>query len=91
MAHQFEVMRRQLSGQVDQPRETSASPSGRGNQWSRMDQNGDGKISRDEAQGLMKANFDRVDLDNDGFVDKEELDKLAARLGRGRSDRSGRR
>ena len=80
-----------LIGQVDQPRETSLSPSGRGNPWSRMDQDDDGKISRDEAQGLMKANFDRVDLDNDGLVDKEELDKLAARLNRGRSDSSGRR
>ena len=45
-----------------------------------MDRNGDGKIARDEARGQLKANFDRVDLDDDGVLDRSELEALAKRL-----------
>ena len=50
--------------------------------WLRMDKDGDKKISKDEAQGQMKSNFERIDSHSDGFIDREELGKLAERLGR---------
>ena len=43
----------------------------------RMDKNKDGKISRDEAQGRIKENFDRIDTNKDGFLDREELLRMA--------------
>jgi len=55
--------------------------------WLSMDKNGDEKISSDEAQGQLKNNFDRVDTNEDGFIDREELEKLAERLQRGRTNR----
>lgn len=45
------------------------------------DKDGDGKISREEASGRLKQNFDRVDSNRDGFVDERELRALAQRLG----------
>ena len=53
--------------------------------WLSMDKNGDGKISSDEAQGQLKNNFDRIDTNDDGFIDREELEKLAERFQRGRT------
>ena len=52
--------------------------------WLSMDKNSDGKISSDEAQGQFKNNFDRIDTNDDGFIDREELEKLAERFQRGR-------
>ena len=52
-----------------------------------QDPNGDGKISKDEAKGLMKRFFDRNDSDKDGFLDETELRDLAKRLQRN-SDRN---
>lgn len=42
------------------------------------DKNGDGLISREEAQASLPKvheNFDRMDLNNDGFISKEEFQK----------------
>lgn len=53
--------------------------------WLRlMDKNNDGKIAKDEARNQMKSNFDRLDTTGDGFLDHEELEALAKRLGQGR-------
>ena len=32
----------------------------------------------------MKANFDRNDLDHDGYIDRSEMEQLAQRLARGK-------
>ncbi len=36
----------------------------------RMDANKDGKISRSEAQGRILENFDRIDTNKDGYLDR---------------------
>jgi acetyl esterase/lipase len=51
-----------------------------------MDKDGDEKVSRDEAQGQLKRNFDRADSNSDGFIDRQELNQLATRLQRQRAD-----
>jgi len=45
----------------------------------RMDTNKDGKISREEAMGLIAMMFDELDLNKDGFLDRAELRKEAER------------
>lgn len=61
----------------------SAAPGALVQNWlAQQDTNQDGRISDREATGLMKANFARNDANKDGFLDRQELDALAARLGR---------
>lgn len=48
---------------------------------SRLDKNGDGKISKDEAPERMKENFDRLDANKDGNIDAEEFARSAAAFG----------
>lgn len=43
----------------------------------RSDKNGDGKVGRDEMPQRMKRIFARVDLNNDGLLDRQEIDKMA--------------
>jgi Ca2+-binding EF-hand superfamily protein len=38
-----------------------------------LDTNRDGKISKDEAKGLIKEHFDKIDRNGDGFISYEEL------------------
>jgi Ca2+-binding EF-hand superfamily protein len=45
----------------------------------RMDTNKDGKISREEAKGMIAENFDRIDTNKDGFLDRQELLVVARR------------
>ncbi len=45
------------------------------------DKNGDGKISREEAKGMPKEEFDKMDLNKDGFLDRDELLKAALACG----------
>lgn len=47
----------------------------------RMDENGDGKVSREEFRGPARL-FDRLDADRDGFVTQKEAEALRARMGR---------
>ncbi len=41
--------------------------------FSRLDTNKDGKISKEEARGLIKEHFDRIDTNKDGFITFDEL------------------
>jgi Ca2+-binding EF-hand superfamily protein len=43
-----------------------------------LDVNHDGKISREEARGRIKENFDKIDTNHDGFIDRDELMRAAA-------------
>nr|WP_321227102.1 MBL fold metallo-hydrolase [uncultured Psychroserpens sp.] len=40
---------------------------------SRMDANNDGKISKDEAKGKLKTNFDKRDKNKDGYITTDEF------------------
>jgi Ca2+-binding EF-hand superfamily protein len=42
-----------------------------------LDTNKDGRISREEAKGHILANFAKIDLNRDGFIDRAELLKAA--------------
>lgn len=48
--------------------------------FSRIDQDGDGKISKDEAPVRMRERFDQMDGNGDGFIDKVEQEELIKRL-----------
>jgi len=39
----------------------------------RLDANKDGKVSKDEAQGPVKENFERFDGNKDGFISEDEI------------------
>jgi len=43
-----------------------------------LDTDQDGRISRQEARGRLKENFDKVDTNKDGYVDRKELLRAAA-------------
>ena len=58
--------------------------------WKKVDTDGDGRISRDEASANaphVAKNFDKIDSDHDGTVSREEL--RAAMRERHREHRSG--
>ena len=40
---------------------------------SRMDANNDGKLSKDEAKGKLKTNFDKRDKNKDGYIITDEF------------------
>ena len=62
--------------------QTAVAQQSKGMQWAlkQMDEDDDGAISRSEAKGKMLANFDRVDHDSSGLIDKDELSQLFKRL-----------
>ena len=47
----------------------------------RFDTDGDGKLSKEEARGRLKENFDRLDTNRDGYLDNEEIRKALRELG----------
>ena len=56
------------------------------------DENEDGKLSKDEVPERMQRGFDRMDTNEDGFIDKAELEAMAERFsGRGRGGAAGSR
>ena len=74
---------------------------GGGNMVERLmgfDQNDDDKLSKDELPEQMQQRFDQMDANEDGFIDKSEMENLGGgrggrgngRGGRGRGDRGDR-
>ena len=51
------------------------------------DSDDDGKLSRSESPERMKQNFDRIDTNGDGFVDKEEFEAVIRRMREGGGNR----
>ncbi|CAH9014273.1 EF-hand domain-containing protein [Candidatus Nitrosacidococcus sp. I8] len=48
--------------------------------FSKMDTDGDGKISKGEAQAAAAARFDKVDTNKDGYVTKDEAAAAAKEM-----------
>ena len=46
----------------------------------RFDADGDGRISRSEAQGKLSDNFEKIDANGDGFLERDEIRKALAHL-----------
>ena len=91
MAQQCQVLSRLLAGDPPPRRGTTGAQGNRGRgfqtvdaflkRWlGAMDPNGDGKVHLDEAAGAMKDNFEGNDVNNDGFIDRAEMEALANRL-----------
>ncbi len=56
-----------------------------------QDKNEDGKVSPDEAIRQIKSNFNTIDQNKDGYLDRAELGQLADRLGGNRNRTQGNR
>ncbi len=56
-----------------------------------QDKNQDGKVSPDEAIRQMKSNFNNLDRNKDGFIDRAELGQLADQLSGNRNRNGGNR
>ncbi|WP_405382254.1 EF-hand domain-containing protein [Maribacter sp. LLG6340-A2] len=50
-----------------------------------MDKNEDGQLAKDEVKGPLQNGFDKIDLDKDGFITEEELEKAPKPKGRPRN------
>ena len=46
-----------------------------------MDKDNDGKVSKDEAEGMLKERFDEIDANHDGFIDETEMKQVIEKLG----------
>ena len=62
---------------VGQPRQR---PGGLAERIKANDRNGDGMIAKDEASDRLEQFFDRVDANQDGFIDERELQEFARRF-----------
>lgn len=62
---------------ASKPAETPKNPNVAGDRGKlrKFDTDGDGRVSRDEAQGRIRKNFDRLDTNGDGFLERDELQK----------------
>lgn len=40
-----------------------------------LDEDEDGKLSKEEVKGRLKEDFDKIDANEDGFLSEEELEK----------------
>lgn len=52
----------------------------------RADTNGDGVVSRDEALAQAGQRFDRMDLNHDGKLTRDEVEQVGRRMGQMRGD-----
>lgn len=53
-----------------------------------MDENEDGKLAKNEVKGRLKDDFDKIDLNEDGFISEEELEKAPKPERRGGPNRN---
>ncbi len=51
------------------------------------DEDGDGRLSRDELPERMRQRFERMDSNDDGYIDKEELEVMFERIRRRENNR----
>jgi Ca2+-binding EF-hand superfamily protein len=70
-----------LTGEPGRPGRPGGGAAGIKEYMTRLDKNGDGKISKDEAPERIKENFDRLDANKDGNIDAEEFARMATGFG----------
>ena len=46
------------------------------------DEDGDGRVGRDELPERMRRRFERIDSNHDGYIDREELEVMFERMER---------
>lgn len=54
----------------------------------RLDKNGDSQLTADEIPDRLKQRMSRIDLDNNGVIDQQELRKVAQRMSNGQKGSS---
>lgn len=59
---------------------------GGGGAMMRADTNGDGVVSREEALAQAGQRFDRMDLNHDGKLTRDEMEQVGRRMGEMRGD-----
>ena len=72
-------------GEGDRPKEGARgakTPAVDGEFFKRLDKNGDGKISKEEAPDKFVERFGRIDTNSDGFLDRAEIEKAQSRRDR---------
>ncbi|MBZ0136409.1 MAG: hypothetical protein K8I27_08570 [Planctomycetes bacterium] len=62
---------------ASEPRNDRAGDDG-GSIMARIDKDGDGKISKEEAPDRLKENFDKLDKNSDGFLTEDEVNSARA-------------
>ncbi len=72
-------------GEGDRPKEGergAKAPAADPEFFKKLDKNGDGKISKEEAPERLADSFGRIDTNNDGFLDRAEIEKAMSRRDR---------
>ncbi|MEL7270890.1 MAG: EF-hand domain-containing protein [Bacteroidota bacterium] len=77
----------ELSAQQDENRRPDGPPSIE-QLMEDLDADGDERLSKKEVKGPLKRDFAKLDLDEDGYLTKEELEKAPKPKRRGQRDRN---
>ncbi|MCK0131406.1 EF-hand domain-containing protein [Flavobacteriaceae bacterium F08102] len=86
IAFGFAILTGSISSQAQERREHDQKPPSIEQLMKDLDANEDGKLSLAEVKGPLKDDFTKIDLNKDGFLTIEELEK-APKPKRGRKEK----